>query len=383
MKPIRLQRRTLGLVAVIAPLLALFIYVALRSGPLAPIPVTVATVESRPISPALFGIGTVQARYSYKIGPTFAGRIKRLDVDVGDRVIPGQVLGEMDPVDLDNRIGAQQAAIRSAEAALQQAESKHSFALAQAKRYALLFDVRGTTEEAFATRQQELAVAEAALGGAREDVARLRADLEALRAQRNNLRLTAPAAGLVVARAADPGTTVVAGQAVIEVVDPAALWVDAHFDQNGTQGLATGQAAGIVLRSRQGQILRGHVLRVEPLADAVTEEMLAKIRFDTQASPLPPIGELAEVTIRLPQLASAPAIPNAAIRTIDGRRGVWKLTDGKPEFTPVVLGQSDLDGRTQVKNGLAEGDRIIAYSEKTLTANSRIHVVDRIPGAVR
>ena len=107
----RLQRRTLTLAAVIAPLLALFVYVALRSRPLAPVAVTVATAEARSIEPALSGIGTVQARYTYRIGPTSAGRIKRLDAHVGDAVVAGEVLGEMDPVDLDERISAQQAAI--------------------------------------------------------------------------------------------------------------------------------------------------------------------------------------------------------------------------------------------------------------------------------
>jgi multidrug efflux pump subunit AcrA (membrane-fusion protein) len=76
----------LALLAVLVPLLALLIYVALRAGPLAPIPVTVTTVESCSIAPALFGIGTVEARYTYRIGPTVAGRIKRIDVQVGDRV---------------------------------------------------------------------------------------------------------------------------------------------------------------------------------------------------------------------------------------------------------------------------------------------------------
>ncbi|HMM72847.1 MAG TPA: biotin/lipoyl-binding protein, partial [Rhodocyclaceae bacterium] len=123
----RLQRRTLALAASMAPLALLFIYVALRSGPLAPVAVTVTTVQQRTIAPALAGIGTVQARYTYKIGPTYAGRIKRLDVHVGDAVKTGQVLGEMDPVDLDERIGAQQAAIKSAQAALRQAEAKQTF----------------------------------------------------------------------------------------------------------------------------------------------------------------------------------------------------------------------------------------------------------------
>ena len=42
------------------------------------------------ITPALFGIGTVEARYTYAIGPTVAGRVKRVDVSVGDRVRAGR-----------------------------------------------------------------------------------------------------------------------------------------------------------------------------------------------------------------------------------------------------------------------------------------------------
>ena len=116
-----LQRRTLALVVVLVTLLALFVYVALRSGPLAPVVVTVADVESRALTPSLFGIGTVEARYSYKIGPTVAGRVKRVDVHVGDRVKAGQVLGEMDPVDLDDRVRSQESGLKRAEAALREA----------------------------------------------------------------------------------------------------------------------------------------------------------------------------------------------------------------------------------------------------------------------
>lgn len=376
----RLQRRTLALAASMAPLALLFIYVALRSGPLAPVAVTVTTVQQRTIAPALAGIGTVQARYTYKIGPTYAGRIKRLDVHVGDAVKTGQVLGEMDPVDLDERIGAQQAAIKSAQAALRQAEAKQTFAQTQARRYEQLWALRSTSEESTAIKRQELAVADAALAAAREDASRTRAELQALRAQRSNLRLVAPAAGLVTARHADPGTTVVAGQAVVELIDTASLWVDTRFDQVNAEGLAAGLPARIVLRSRRGQTQPGRVLRIEPQADVVTEETLAKIVFDSPLSPLPPVGELAEVTVQLSELPAAATIPNAAIRTLDGKRGVWKLSDGKLAFMPIAFGRSDLDGLVQVEKGLAAGDQLVVYSEKALTARSRIHVVDRLPG---
>ena len=313
MKFPRLQRRTLALIAVIAPFVLLFAFVVLRSGPLAPVAVTVSTTEPQAIAPALSGIGTVQARYTYRIGPTYAGRVARLDVHVGDVVRAGQVLGEMDPVDLDQRIGAQQAAIGSAEAALRQAEAKRAFAQTQANRYEQLLAARGTSEENVATRRQELAVANAALEAARGDAGRMRAELEALRAQRGNLRLVAPVAGLVTARDADPGTTVVAGQPVVELIDPASLWIDTRFDQISAEGLAAGLPARIVLRSRPGGLLPGRVLRVEPLADAVTEETLAKIVFDTPLSPLPRRGRSA-CSWRSWRSSARPSWPSSSTR---------------------------------------------------------------------
>ncbi|MGE8376161.1 MAG: efflux RND transporter periplasmic adaptor subunit, partial [Diaphorobacter nitroreducens] len=206
--------------------------------------------------------------------------------------------------------------IKSAEAALRQAEARQSYAQTQHQRYGKLVAVRGTSEESYATKQQELAVADAALAAAREDASRLRADLQALRAQRGNLRLVSPVAGMVAARDADPGTTVVAGQAVVKLIDPSSLWIDTRFDQITAQGLAARLPAEVVLRSRRGDNLVGSVLRVEPLADAVTEETLAKVVFDAPVTPLPPVGELAEVTVRLPALPEAPTIPNAAIRFV-------------------------------------------------------------------
>jgi RND family efflux transporter MFP subunit len=380
MKRLPLQRRTLALLAVIVPLLVLFAYVAMRSGPLAPVPVTVVTVEARPITPSVFGIGTVEARYSYKIGPTIAGRVKRVEVHVGDRVKAGQLLGEMDPVDLNERIEAQEAALKRAEAALREAKARQSFAQDQARRYEQLFAARSTSEELLRTRRQELQIADAALSGAQQELVRLRSERDALIAQRKNLNLVAPVDGLVVAREADPGTTVVAGQAVIEVIDPKSLWVNARFDQIGASGLARGLPASIALRSRAGEALSGRVLRVEPVADSVTEETLAKITFDRTPSVLPPIGELAEVTILLSPLPPAPVIPNAAIRRQDGTSGIWKIIDGDLRFTAIKPGRSDLDGLVQVPDGVVEGDRIVLYSERALSARSRIHIATHIPG---
>lgn len=380
MKRLPIQKSTLAIFAVLIPLLALFVYVSLRSGPLAPIPVTVSSVEDKAISPALFGIGTVEARYTYKIGPTFAGRVKDLDVQVGDLVNAGQALGGMDPVDLDDRIRAQEAALKRANAQWGEAQARQHHAQTEAQRYEQLLEVRATSEELVATRQYELQVAEAGLNAAHEEFARIRAEREALVAQRRNLRLISPVDGLVVARHADPGTTIVAGQAVVELIGPESLWVNVRFDQLQTLGLAADLPARIVLRSQAGKAATGRVLRIEPLADAVTEETLAKVVFDQLPEPLPPIGELAEVTVDLPALPAGPVLPNAAIQRLDGKLGVWQVSKGDLHFTPLTLGVADLDGQVQVREGLRAGARVVVYSAKALKARSRVQVVEQFPG---
>jgi RND family efflux transporter MFP subunit len=380
MKPLALKGRTLTIAVVLLPLLLLFVYVAVRSGPLAPVAVTVATVDTRALAPELFGVGTVEARYTHKVGPTVAGRVRRLLVDVGDRVTAGQVMGEMDPVDLDDRVRAQEATYNRSVVLLREAEVRQAYAQAEASRYEQLLAARSTSGEILAVRVQARQIADAALSVAREDVARAGADRDMLLAQRKNLRFVSPVDGVVARRDVDPGTTVVAGQTVVEVVDPRSLWVHVRFDQGASDGLRSGLASQVVLRSRARRPLAGRVLRVEMQADAVTEEMLAKVVFAASPDPLPSIGELAEVTVSLAALPSLPVVPNAAVQRADGKTGVWQLVDGDLRFTPVTIGVADLEGLVQVRTGLNVGDRIVVYSAKALRAGSRINIVDRIHG---
>jgi len=99
-------------------------WVATQSGPLAPIKVIVTRVNTGEVSPALFGIGTVEAQRAYLIGPTTAGRVKRVLVDVGDTVSAGQLLAEMEPVDLDARVASSLASAAGGRSAVAVAEAQ-------------------------------------------------------------------------------------------------------------------------------------------------------------------------------------------------------------------------------------------------------------------
>ena len=94
------------------------------------------------MTPSLFGIATIEARRSYFIGPTGAGRVKSIQVNVGDRLKAGQLLAEIDPIDLDERVRSleaayarAQSAVAAAEAQRKDAEARGTLARINAKRY--------------------------------------------------------------------------------------------------------------------------------------------------------------------------------------------------------------------------------------------------------
>ncbi len=370
--------RTVSLWAVMGLLLAGLVYVFFRAGPMAPIKVTVITLENQVITPEVSGIGTVEARYTYIIGPTAAGRVKSLQVDVGDHVKAGQLLGEMDSVDLDARIASLSASIERAKALRKDATARLNLAKSQLQRYQKLAPQHLTSEESLAIKQQEWLTAESARQAAELDIERLQSDHLGLEVQKQNLALIAPVDGLVVARDAEPGSTVVAGQAVIELIDPLQLWINARIAQNQMNGLVAGLPAAILLRASPTQWLPGTLTRIEPKADSVTQETQVKIRFTHAITPLPPVGELASITIQLPSLPASPTIPNASIHNINGQIGVWQIKNKALEFTPITIGAMNLAGAVQVRSGLTVGDKIVVYSARDLYAKARIKIVDSL-----
>lgn len=381
---------------ILLPILALLLlgglaFVALRAGPLAATRVTVTPVTQGSLRPELFGIGSVEARRNWMVGPTVAGRVLSVKVDVGEVVKAGQLLAEMDPVDLDQRLASLDASYERAVSAQAASTAQHADAIAKrelaaatVRRNQDLADKNFISPGALESRLQEKASADAAvqaaqanLKGAAQDLTRLKADRAALQQQRGNVRLLAPADGVVSARDAEAGSTVVAGQAVLRLIDPGSLWVKLRIDQGRSAGLATGLAARIVLRSQPQAAIAGHVARVELLSDSVTEERIAQIAFDQAAAGVS-VGEMAEVTLQLPATAPATLIPSASVQRQGTATGVWRMESGKPQFVPVRLGVSSLDGQVQVLEGLQAGDEVVVYSQKALASGNRVQVVESL-----
>lgn len=391
MKIPSLGRRQLLVGVSLVAVIAIFGFVALRMGPLAPVRLTVTEVRSDNLKPSVSGIGSVEARQNWIMGPTVAGRVLRVYVDVGQSVRAGQLLAEMDPVDMDQRLLAQEAALSksasvelAARAQVADVGARRELARANLERQKELARQKFISAAALERLEQELQSAEAAyqaaqanLEAARQDARRLQAERGAVNQQRRNARLIAPADGVVISRDAEAGSTIVAGQPVLRLANPASLWVKLRIDQGRSAGLKAGLPARVVLRSDSRHVLAGKVERVELQADPVTEERIAQILF-TQIPPSLSIGEMAEVTLDLPVLEHVPVVPQASVQMHQGSSGAWRLKDGTLEFVPVNWGAAGIDGQVQVLQGLAIGDKVVVYSEKPLSAGIRFKVVDTL-----
>jgi HlyD family secretion protein len=368
-------------------------WLATSQGPLAPAKVTVAKVEQGPLVAGTFGIGTVEARRSYALGPTIASRVARVLVDQGDMVKAGQLLAELDPVDLEDRVAsgrfaAERAAstIRAAEAQLAEAQSRAQLAIAAARRSDELRAQGFVSQEATDAKGHEANAAKAAmdaaaaqLAAARRDHERALADVAGVGKLRAQARLVSPVDGVVSARLVEPGTTIVAGQAVVQVIDPASLWIKARIDQGQAGGVRVGQPGEIVLRSDSKRSYRGQVERVDWVSDAVTEERIVNVGFAARPEAVA-VGELVEVTIHTAALADVRSVPAAAVKRLDRQDGVWQITDGRVTFRPVRVGITTLDGRSQLLDGLATGDDVVVHSEQVLQPGAKVKVVSAIVG---
>lgn len=381
MSPKRIKLSALGI-----GLFALFSWVVLTQGPLAPVKVTLEKVQVGSLASAVFGIGTLQARYSYNLAPTFTSRVKSVLVDQGDRVVAGQVLAEMDPVDLDEKLAGSQrmvekaaSSILAAEAQEREAQSRFETSSSTFSRYQELRAQGFVSQEMLAAKQYEknaaaaaLAAASANLAAARAEHDRAQADLRGIGKTRAQTRLISPVNGVVVARMAEAGSTVGGGQMVLQVIDENSLWVETRIAQQQAGQIRVGQEAEVVLRSQPRQTLPGKVSRIDRVSDAVTEERIVYVSVSISDASL---GEYAEVTIRLPELENARSVPAAAVKRIDKQDGVWILVDKELQFRAVKVGMTTLEGRTQILEGLENNDDVVVYSQQPLRAGLNVKVV--------
>jgi HlyD family secretion protein len=247
------------------------------------------------------------------ISPKRDGKIVEIMVREGDSVQAGQVLARIvSPQDeaqveaqratviqdkhiLEQALSAVPAQVEQAEANLasSQAEVVRSQAeLDQAKldaeRYPPLVKTGALAEQVSAQQQTKVKVAEASMDAshkqelaaeaslaqaqaqlqqietARANLAESQAILQRFQANVSDLTITAPIAGTILTRSAEPGRVVASGQTILTMVDLHNLYLRGFIPEGNVGSVKVGQQAQVFLDSNPKEAIPAEVIRVDP-----------------------------------------------------------------------------------------------------------------------
>ena len=354
-----------------------------------PVAVHIARVE-RDVPVQVFGLGTVEARVTSKVGFKVSGVLVELKADVGDRVAKGAVLARLDDREQRAQFARAKAAIEQTEANLQRA--KASVEKAQANydnatrisgRQQRLLQTNSASVEAAETAKTTQDAALADLNLANSDVLVAQANIGDAKAQQQQQSATldfhtlvAPYDAMITVRLKELGSALGAGEPVFTLIDPKSVWVLAYIDESKAGEIHVGDPAQLVLRSLPRQRFQGQVARIEPESDRVNEERRVEIAFDRIPDSFN-LGEQAEVYIRTARLPQALLVPEVAIEGLgQGRGTIWTVEDGRLQKREVTLGHRLLDGRYEITGGLPDNTKVVAQLRSGLRIGRAVKITE-------
>lgn len=314
--------------------------------------------------------GEVRARIESRLGFRVGGKIVQRQAEVGQHVLAGQVLAQLDPRDYE-------LATQAARAQVAAASTQRDLAAADFERYSRLRAENFISSAELDRRQAQLKAAQASLDQAR-------AQLAAQGNQADYTRLVADAAGVVTGVDAEPGQVVAAGAPVVRVARDGPRDAVFAVPEDKVGQLRVGQPVQVRAWSA-GALLQGRVREVAASADPVTRTFVVKVAVD--GPDLPPLG----ATVYAAPQALAPAaegaqaikLPTSALGQEGGQTVVWVfephkagaagLADAGGTVRPQPVQIAAADGNQAViAAGLSPGMQVVATGVHVLSPGQRV-----------
>ena len=198
------------------------------------------------------------------------------------------------------------------------------------------------------------------------------------------LEAYAPASGYVVEKMADSleGAKTMPGMTILKIADHSTLWAKVEFYEHYLRDLHAGMRAEISIDAFPGRSWHGRLLFFEPAMNPQTQTLAGYVEVENLDGRLRP-KMYASIEFQLPGAKDALVVPAQSVLRSGNDRNVVILDAGDGVFVPreVNLGMES-DGRIQVVDGLAEGERVVTSSQFLLDSESNLQAaVDRLAGS--
>ncbi len=176
--------------------------------------------------------------------------------------------------------------------------------------------------------------------------------------------VTAPLAGVVIARNANPGEQT-GDKTLFTVADLSTVWVELALFPRDVAKVRIGQAVR-VKSTEAGLEASGNVVYVAPFGQAANQTLTARVLVDNPDRRWAP-GLYVTAEVTLAETAAPLAIRNEAVQTLEGRSVVFVRDDEGFAPREVTLGRGDGEF-AEVLSGLTAGDTYAAANSFIIKA---------------
>ena len=310
----------------------------------APAPVLAQTVEVLPaekmaVPYSMVYSSTVQANIVNNIAPQAAGRIMRVNVEIGDFVQKGQILAEMD------------------KAQLEQAELRLKNSKDELERVRTLLAEGGISQSDFDQLELNYKVAKSSCDNLRD-----------------NTILRSPVTGVVTARNYDKGDMYTMAQPLFTVqqITPVKLLVG--ISESDYTKVKKGDKVSIVADALPGKTFEGAIVRIYPTMDAATHTFNVEVQVRNEKKELRP-GMFVRATVDFGSSVSI-VVPDQAVVKMQGAgtRSVYVMEADSTVSARVVTPGRHYESKYEILEGLQEGELVVVKGASTLKTGEKVRV---------
>lgn len=297
------------------------------------------------------------------VAPRVAGRIVKVQANLGDAVKAGQTLAVLDSLD-----------VGEAHSAYLQAVTQHAVAKADFERAEKLHTDQIIAAKDHLRAHAEYEKSKAALAAAGDRLRMLGvnpapgADGKAV----STFPLITPFAGTVIEKHAILGELAQPDKQLFTVADLSTLWIEANLFEKDLGRVKLGADAEVTVAAYPDQAFRGKLTYVAAVVDTETRTVQARVEVANPEGRLKPeMFATAAISTNGTRgkeaKVKALVLPEEAVVLMQGQSTVFVEEHGGFEPRAVELGDR-LRGRVVVKNGLAAGDKVVTAGTYALKA---------------
>lgn len=319
--------------------------------------ISVAQVVVQPLEATESAVGSVENIFDPLIAAEVAGRVTRVLTEVGNTVQPGQLLAEIDSVDLAIQRRSDAAELARLQALL---ANQERIVQRNQKLVAENFISQNAVEDSVAQRN-----------ALREQLAGARAQLDANQNALNKSRILSPLQGEVEERMISPGEYVKVGDPLFKVVGKQLMRVRLPFPESAAPRLKIGQAVQLYSPLAPDTVLNAHIDEIRPSITETSRALDVIARFQNNGNFRG--GGTVNARVVTSRKDKAVLVPEESVVLRPVGKVVYLVRDGQAEQKVVQTGLRS-EGMIEILEGLSGGETIARDGAGFLTQNAKVTV---------